>query len=314
MNRLVGQRWHYRRSLASRVALLTTLAVGFSLAAVALGTFITVRTQMQDALDESLLERAQAAARTDALSQLSTQWPSWMLGAADVRIYTLRADGYARSADKGPELPLGEPEVAVARGDLDHELRTVRADGTSYRLVAVPAYDEGNALVIAQSMEPQERTLRKLGVATLLLGAVGVAAAGLAGWGVARNGLRPVRRLTASVEHVARTAQLTPLRVEGDDEVARLSAAFNQLISAVAASQHRQRQLVADASHELRTPLTSLRTNLDLLAQADASPGLLPPEARVELLDDVQAQIGELTTLIHDLVEARPRGTRVGDA
>ena len=304
MNRLGDEwRWHYRRSLASRVALLTTMAVGLSLAAVALSAYVTVRSQMQEALDESLLERAEAAASTDALSQLSTQWPSWMLGAADVRIYTVRSDGYARSADKGPELPLGEPEVEVARGDVAHELRTVRADGTSYRVVAVPGYEDGHALVIAQSMEPQERTLRKLGAATLLLGALGVGAAGLAGWAVARNGLRPVRRLTAAVEHVARTAQLTPLRVEGDDEVARLSAAFNQLIQAVAASQLRQRQLVADASHELRTPLTSLRTNLDLLAQADEAPGLLPPEARAELLDDVQAQIGELTTLIHDLVE-----------
>ena len=39
----------------------------------------------------------------------------------------------------------------------------------------------------------------------------------------------------------------------------------------LAASRDRQRQLVADAGHELRTPLTSLRTNLDLLAQADGS-------------------------------------------
>ena len=35
-----------------------------------------------------------------------------------------------------------------------------------------------------------------------------------------------------------------------------------------------QRRLVADASHELRTPLTSLRTNLELLRQARATPAL----------------------------------------
>ena len=45
--------------------------------------------------------------------------------------------------------------------------------------------------------------------------------------------------------------------------------AFNSMLTALSASQARQRQLVADAGHELRTPLTSLRTNLDLLAQAD---------------------------------------------
>lgn len=295
-------RWHYRRSLASRVALLTTLALGFSLTVMALGAYVVVRTQMKDALDESLLERAHVAASSPALGLLINKVPSEAMGAADVRIYLVSAQGYARSMDRGSELPLGQPEVDVASGEVEHELRTVRTDGTSYRIVAVP-YEDDQALVIAQSMEPQERTLRKLGAATLLLGAVGLAIAGVAGWAVARNGLRPVRRLTDSVERVARTAQLAPLTVEGDDEVARLATAFNQLIAAVSSAQQRQRQLVADASHELRTPLTSLRTNLDLLAQADASPGLMPDSARRELLDDVQAQAEEMTTLITDLVE-----------
>ena len=54
--------------------------------------------------------------------------------------------------------------------------------------------------------------------------------------------------------------------------VARLATAFNQMLAALAASRDRQRQLVADAGHELRTPLTSLRTNLDLLSQAEDGP------------------------------------------
>ncbi len=136
----------------------------------------------------------------------------------------------------------------------------------------------------------------------LLFGLAGVIGAGLAGWAVARNGLRPVRRLTAAVEQIARTEDLRPLPVEGDDEIARLATAFNQMLTALAASRDRQRQLVADAGHELRTPLTSLRTNIDLLTQADSEGGL-PAQARAELLADVRAQIEELTTLIGDLVE-----------
>jgi two-component system sensor histidine kinase MprB len=118
-----------------------------------------------------------------------------------------------------------------------------------------------------------------------------------------------VRRLTTSVEHIARTEDLRPLPVEGDDEIARLANAFNQMLAALAASRDRQRQLVADAGHELRTPLTSLRTNLDLLSQADSvavshdGDGGLPAAAKAELLADVRAQIEELTTLIGDLVE-----------
>ena len=39
--------WHYRRSLASRVILLTTFAVGASVALVALSAYLMVRHQLQ---------------------------------------------------------------------------------------------------------------------------------------------------------------------------------------------------------------------------------------------------------------------------
>jgi two-component system sensor histidine kinase MprB len=279
------------------------MAVGLAVAFVALGAYVTVRMQMQATLDASLLDRAERAARTPALSQLSTTFrlPSWALGAADVRIVFITSQGQARSVDGGPTLELGRPELEVASGERASSTRTIRAEDTRYRVVTVRA-GSSQALVIAQSLAPQDRVLERLGIVMLLFGGAGVITAGLAGWAVARNGLRPVRRLTAAVEDIARTEQLTPIVVEGNDEVARLSSAFNSMLAALAASRDRQRQLVADAGHELRTPLTSLRTNLDLLAQADAAGGM-PPEARAELLDDVRAQIAELTTLIGDLVE-----------
>ena len=297
-------RWHYRRSLASRVALLATLAVGVSLAFVALGAYATVRMQLQSSLDESLLSRAEKVAEAGALSAITGtrfEVPSWALGAADVRIIFIDSSGGSRSADQGPTFRLGQEELEVAAGVRSQTVRTVVADGVHYRVVTVQAGPD-QALVLAQSQEPQLNVLKKLGLVMTLFGAAGMIAAALAGWAVARNGLRPVRRLTADVERIARTEDLTPLRVEGADEVARLASAFNQMLAALAGSRDRQRRLVADAGHELRTPLTSLRTNLDLLTQADDTGGL-PPRARAELLDDVRAQIEELTTLIGDLME-----------
>jgi two-component system, OmpR family, sensor histidine kinase MprB len=64
-------------------------------------------------------------------------------------------------------------------------------------------------------------------------------------------------------------------------------------------STRKQRQLVADASHELRTPLTSLRTNIEVLAGERT----LPPGERERLLSDVVEQLGEMTTLIAELIE-----------
>ena len=299
---------HYRRSLASRVTLLTTMAVGVAVAFVALGAFVTVRMQMQRTLDSSLLERAKGVAATVQEAEVrGTDYrvPSWLLGASDVRLYLVTEDGIVYSADRAGSPAFGAPEFEVASGDRASEVRTISYGGGRFRAASWPTLGaDGRAIVLVQSLSPQESVLKRLGLVMLLLGGAGVIGAGLAGWAVARNGLRPVRKLTLAAEEIARTEDLRPIEVGGNDEIARLATAFNQMLTSLAASRDRQRQLVADAGHELRTPLTSLRTNLDLLAQIDAGDsGTMPPEARRELLDDVEAQIEELTTLIGDLVE-----------
>jgi two-component system sensor histidine kinase MprB len=296
-------RWHYRRSLASRVAVLTTLVLGMSIAVMAFTAFVVMRQQMMSSLDQSLLNRAHKATAFTTLSRITADGvPAWVLGAADVRIIFVTAEGRVVTGDDVPSLTLGRPEYEVATGRRESSVRTlVTTEGERFRVATVQAND-GAALILAQPLAPNDRTLEKLGGVLFVFGALGVLAALLAGWLVAKNGLRPVRRLTSAVERIAVTEDLTPLRVEGDDEVARLATAFNQMLLALGASRDRQRRLVADASHELRTPLTSLRTNLDLLRQAEGN-SALPTDARLELLDDVRGQIEELSALVGDLVE-----------
>ena len=296
-------RWHYRRSLASRVAVLTTVALGLSIAVMAFTAFVVMRQQMMSSLDQSLLNRAHKATDFTTLSEITARGaPAWMLGAADVRIIFITAEGRAMTGDDVPDFTLGQPEYDVATGRRDSSVRTlVTREGERFRVATVDA-GSGQALILAQPLAPNDRTLEKLGGVLFVFGALGVLAALLIGWLVARNGLRPVRRLTTVVERIAVTEDLRPLRIEGDDEVARLATAFNQMLLALGASRDRPRRLVADASHELRTPLTSLRTNLDLLRQAEGNASF-PPEARLELLDDVRGQIEELSALVGDLVE-----------
>ncbi|GAB7003618.1 HAMP domain-containing sensor histidine kinase [Nocardioides sp. AN3] len=306
LERAPGGAWHYRRSLASRVTLLTTLAVAIVVAVGSVGVYFTVRMQLTSTLDDSLLHRAQLAARSSALQELTGAYiPAAALGAADIRIafvYSDAADTRVYIPDRTSSslfLKLANAERDVARGDSMSSIRTIPVNGERYRVVTVPTTVPGQALVLAQSLSPQERVLRRLGIIMLLSGLLGVIIAAFAGWGVAVNGLRPVRRLTRSVEEISPN-DLAPLPVEGDDEIARLTIAFNGLLAALDASQERQRQLIADAGHELRTPLTSMRTNIDLLTQADLD---LTREQRAELLTDVRAQMEELTSLIGDLVE-----------
>ena len=123
-----GRRWHYRRSLASRVTLLTTMAVGLAVAFVAFGTYMTARVQMQDSLDESLLDRAQAAAGSGVIPKMFTNeynFSSAALGAGDIRIIYINTDGRALSVDHGPDLDLGYPEREVLLRNADHAIRTI---------------------------------------------------------------------------------------------------------------------------------------------------------------------------------------------
>jgi two-component system sensor histidine kinase MprB len=140
--------------------------------------------------------------------------------------------------------------------------------------------------------------------AAMLLAALTVAATGIT-YGAARltagRILRPIAELTAAAERITQTRDLTTrLRVAGtNDEVGRLSAAFDTMLAALHESVTAQRQLAADASHELRTPLTSLTTNLDLL---EDGAGLAHPQAPA-LVRAAREQAGELDQLVTDLLD-----------
>ncbi|MEH3033897.1 MAG: HAMP domain-containing sensor histidine kinase [Aeromicrobium erythreum] len=299
------QPYSKRASLALRVALLTTAAVAATLAAVSAVVYLTARAELQSSLDESMLRRAHAA--VDAGFTPGTTISSdaaLALDVAGIKVLTVQGGQVFTSERRASkQFPYDHHELEVSIGQEPQSARTVRFDGTTYRVVAVQA-GRNAALVLAQPMDSVSRTLDRLKVVLLLTSALGVAAAGLAGWAVAANGLRPVRRLTAATERVARTSELHPIEVTGTDELARLTTSFNQMLAALDASQERQRQLVADAGHELRTPLTSLRTNIELLGQATLDPDRsLTVEQRTEIMDDVRTQLTELTTLVGDLVE-----------
>ncbi|MFF0489862.1 ATP-binding protein [Nocardia sp. NPDC004068] len=195
--------------------------------------------------------------------------------------------------------PIGAPERAVVKGTVDTSLRT--ADN---QRVYARHTKNGATLVLSRSLQPTKETLDRLAWLMFVVGGCGVILAGAAGAGVGRTGLRPIARLTAATERVARTDDLTPIPVVGDDELARLTESFNSMLRALAESRERQRRLVADAGHELRTPLTSLRTNMELL-MASSRPGApeIPEQEMAELRADVVAQIEELSTLIGDLVD-----------
>lgn len=318
----VGRTPYAEMGLRNRIALLCATGVGIAVVLAATASFFVVRHQLSQESDRSLIARTTGAASAGPLSVPSTvlSISPAALGAADVRIGLLSAAGvFYISA--GTDLEPGLPEERVAAGLAASSIRTEAIDGVDYRVAAAPT-GRGSALILARSLADQEAVLQQVARIATLIGAAGVLVAAFAGYSVARAGLAPVRRLTAAAERVARTNELTPVPVPpgpAQDELARLAAAFNTMLAALSDTRESERRLVADAGHELRTPLTSMRTNLDLLVQAEALAGdpdgaRLSATDRTELLADLHAQTGELADLVGDLVELSRGGIRESGA
>ncbi|WP_370518865.1 ATP-binding protein [Microlunatus sp. Gsoil 973] len=291
--------------MQTRVTVLTAVAVALAVAVTGAAAYLTTRMALYQQMDSELLDLAVTVAaplspdphNPDLLNRS-------VLQASNASAVLVQASGQGVPiSTQQVQLTPGADEVAVARLGTGHSVRTVvAANGQAYRAATVPIPDTDYALMVGRPLRQTNLILSSLWLVLVIFGAAGVLWATIAGSAVARNGVRPVRRLTLAAEHVADTDDLAPIPVSGNDELSRLADSFNQMLRALSQSRERQRQLIADAGHELRTPLTSLRTNIELLV-ADQDRGTLPSEARQEILADVSAQLAEFTTLIGDLVQ-----------
>ncbi|SDN40309.1 two-component system, OmpR family, sensor histidine kinase MprB [Allokutzneria albata] len=296
-----------RFSLQSRITALAAFGVGFAVALVSLAAYITVRSSLYSQLETKLEDQAREAVSTAIAQSDFGGFPSDVFQVFGLKVALLEVDRTGHLTLKvgsggratAPAVDRAEIEVALGTNDSNS-----RVDTKTDTQIAAVNIRPGLALVLGQSLVSTKATLNRLGVVLVVVGGAGILLAAAAGTAVARGSLRPVKRLTEAAEHVARTAELRPIPITGDDELARLTQAFNSMLAALSESQERQRRLVADAGHELRTPLTSLRTNLELLlaSQRVDTPNL-SEEDRAEIYEDVRAQVNELSTLVGDLVE-----------
>lgn len=135
-------------------------------------------------------------------------------------------------------------------------------------------------------------------LSVLLLGSIGaVAAAAAIGWLAADRALQPLSVITQTAQQISRADDLSrriPIHGTGDDEVTRLSAAFNASMERLEQLFVAQRRFLADVSHELRTPLTAVRGNVDLLERM----GGADPES----LQDIRSETERMTRLVGDLL------------
>lgn len=117
-----------------------------------------------------------------------------------------------------------------------------------YLMAAAP--EAGNLLVLNRFL-----TVLLASAPILLL----ISSAG--GYWVGRKALRPVDRITSTVQSISIGSLSERLPVaETDDELQRLAETCNAMLARLESSVSRIKQFTADASHELRAPLSFTRT------------------------------------------------------
>jgi two-component system sensor histidine kinase MprB len=288
----------------ARITLAAAAAVAVAVGLLAGTTYVIVRDVLYDQLETSLREKAGEAVLISRDGAFAIRLPGGPFGASEIRAQIVPADAALTPPDEVVRIVAEDRRIAA--GDQPAGFRNIMVDGIRARAY-VQQIAPGLAVLVSRSVDEVESTLSRLRMLLALVALVGIGGAALLGLVVARSALRPVRRLTAAAEDVARTTDLTRrIDVEGEDELSRLAASVNAMLASLEHAVAAQRNLVADASHELRTPLTSIRTNVELLARG----GRMPTVERRRMLADVVAQLEELSALVNDLVEVARDGAQ----
>jgi two-component system sensor histidine kinase MtrB len=296
--------WGLRaRLFAAFVALVVLTA-----AAVAGAMYVQARNE--------ILQRSQDAAVASLLSGLQAQLPLRTLPPTDSQLMMLagalsnRTDAAAAAygdrwlGDLRRDQVPAELRATVDRGNVAWQ--RIEYAGRPGLITGTRIGGTGLAVYSARSLVPEENSIDGLAVRAWLIGGVALGGAILLALLAAEGVLGPVRELRRAAARLGAGDLTTRLTVRGTDELAGVSATFNDTASAL---QHHvgelrrmeaeARRFVADVSHELRTPLAAMTAVTDVLDEEAAS---LPPDA-AQAARLVSQETKNLTRLVTDLIE-----------
>ncbi len=167
---------------------------------------------------------------------------------------------------------------------------------------AVPVLVEGNTVgfvVVAPLLrrDAPELVFLQTMTRTVLVVALGMGllSVGVAGF-IAHQITSPLRRLAAAAHRVAHGDLSVRVPVEGVEDLADVSLAFNRMTAALEQQQELRRRLMNDVAHELRTPLSVIQAQVEALLD-----GVFPPTR--ENLEPIHEQVVLLARLVNDLRE-----------
>jgi two-component system, OmpR family, sensor kinase len=293
------------RSLTARSTLAALVAVLVALVIVSVGVDVLVGRHLHGSLDRSLRQQAVAVAQLSATAPALLVTPGALdAPAGGTQVLTQVLDRHGRIVARslalgGRILPVAEPARTVIASGHGRFLDT-SLGSEQLRMYIAPLAEGGGAasdgaVAVAASTHDLAETLAHVRLVVLLGALAAAVGAGLALTLLMRGALAPLRQLTraaAEIEHTGDPRRRLPAP-ETDDEVGRLAATLNDMLTTLERARDAERRFLADASHELRTPLTALAGNIDFLARHGASD---------ELVLELQQDTRRLARLADDLL------------
>lgn len=267
-------------SVRVRLTLWYLAVLALVLIAFSIGVYFLLAQSLYDRLDSSLRNevRALAAAYERQISEGKTESEA-ALSAQEERLFNRQATAIFNSdgqmvAEKPtrsgkharlPDLNVLQPDDTYYYTLLEEE--DGGRDGRRIAVRRMPNTSNGKSYIFAVS-QPLDRVVGELeSMRRILFIAVPLALslAGLGGWFLARRSLAPVVAMSDRARQIgaANLEERLPLG-NGRDELGKLAATFNELLTRLETSFNQQRRFMADASHELRTPLSVIRTATDV--------------------------------------------------
>jgi signal transduction histidine kinase len=192
------------------------------------------------------------------------------------------------------------PEIKQAlAGSSQQETRTSKTLNEDILATAVPVLRFGKtvgAVRITQGINSVNRSIQRSVLTLVAVGLLVIVLGLAAGWVIAGQIARPIKRLEATAHDVVAGNREARAVVEGSTEQRSLAVAFNEMTDDLVHLLAAQKQFVADASHQLRTPLAAMRLRIEEAGEFGVS-----DEAQEEL-DAALREHTRISAIISDLL------------
>jgi two-component system, OmpR family, sensor kinase len=197
-----------------------------------------------------------------------------------------------------PQNDLSQPKVipftALARQNAARGVATFETFSATghypIRILTWPVISTGRVIGLIRvgaSEVNLQKTLSSFLLIMTGLFPLALALAGGGGWFLAHRALLPVDRMTQAARRIGASQLNARLELTGsDDELDRLAATLNSMLSRLEAAFNEMRQFTADASHELQTPLTILRGEMEI--------ALRSPRSEAEYIEVMKSGLEEI--------------------